>query len=109
MEIQFQGLIAFVSHPKVNPKRLLAVLVKHANHKAGLSVLTSAVDPETNATGSTSGPLSCYNLSGRIATSLGLGIPTDNYVDVPSTTFGFPQGMTAHGSIANGKPDISLF
>src|SRR5438105_3203510 len=110
MEIQFQGLIAFVSHPKVNPKRLLGVLIKHANHRPGLSVLTTAVDSsETTATGSTSNLLSCYDLSGRIVTSLGLGMPADNYKKVPKTSIGFPQGLTAHGSIAKGKPDNTRF
>jgi hypothetical protein len=109
-EIRFKGLLAFAK--LTTPNRLVVAFMAHADHDSVLSVETAKYlkDQSTVSPKTTSGNLSCFDLEGRIITSLGSGHPTTIDInDVPSYNQGFPQATKPEGSAHKGKPSIRRF
>lgn len=113
MEIRFKGLIAFVKFDTANkPKRYVAVLMNHGRHFPVLSAKKADVDTgESSLTPTASNNLYCFALAGRVATSLGTGLPaTDTATaEIPSTALGFPLGVTTNDTIKKAAPNPSYF
>ncbi|HEX7150324.1 MAG TPA: hypothetical protein VF618_02465 [Thermoanaerobaculia bacterium] len=112
MQIGFRGLIAFLEPDSVAPRRYLAALMKHHHiaHVAVLSVPTESFrEKESTLPGRVKGDLTCFELRGRIMTSLGSAVPMLKINDVPLYKLGFPSGKTIHKTAKDGQPDAARF
>lgn len=107
-EIRFKGLLAFVNKAEWKPNRHVVALMAHDDHVPLLTVHKDYLE-DTTEVPIEAGDLRCFDLSGRVISSLGSGVPGGRIVDVPSTSLGFPTGVTPNASAHRGQPDANRF